>query len=153
MTKQLSLFEKLKTLGSSLDSFSTSTKTAKRSRGDKAEEIACNYLKKHNLVLEARNFSTRAGEVDLIMRDKNDAETLIFIEVRYRKNSDFGGAVASVTPKKQRRIIKAALTYQQQHAPQSSMRFDVVAIEGDNIDNKQTNDLKINWIESAFNGF
>ncbi|KAG1661908.1 Amino-acid acetyltransferase [Nymphon striatum] len=72
-------------------------------------------------------------------------ETLVFIEVRYRKNADFGGAAASVTPKKQQRIIKAALAYQQQNAPQSSMRFDVVAIEGDNI----RNNPKINWIENA----
>ncbi len=76
-----------------------------------------------------RNFATKAGEVDLIMQD---GESLVFIEVRYRNNTDFGGAAESVTPKKQQRIIKAALAYQQYHAPQSSMRFDVVAIEGDN---------------------
>ncbi len=61
-----------------------------------------------------------------------DGESLVFIEVRYRKNADFGGAAASITHKKQQRIIKAALAYQQKHAPQSSMRFDVVAIEGIN---------------------
>jgi len=153
MTKQLSLFAKLKSIRLNSDSLSSLKKTAKRSRGDKAEEIACDYLHKRDLILEARNFSTRAGEIDLIMRDKNDAEMLIFVEVRYRKNSDFGGAVASVTPQKQRRIIKAALAYQQQYAPQSSMRFDVIAIEGDNIENNQTNSIEINWIENAFNGF
>ena len=70
---------------------------------------------------------------------------LVFVEVRYRKNTEFGGAAASVTHKKQQRIIKAALAYQQKNAPQSSMRFDVVAIEGDNGD--------IDWITSAFDGF
>lgn len=74
-----------------------------------------------------------------------DQETLVFIEVRYRKNANYGGAAASVTPKKQLRIIKAALAYQQQNAPQSSMRFDVVALEG--------NDMEIDWIKSAFDGF
>lgn len=74
-----------------------------------------------------------------------DQETLVFIEVRYRKNANYGGAAASVTPKKQQRIIKAALAYQQQNAPQSSMRFDVVALEG--------NDMEIDWIKSAFDGF
>ena len=83
------------------------------------------------------------------MCDENDTETLIFVEVRFRKNADFGGAAASVTPKKQQRIIKAALAYQQQKAPQSSMRFDVVAIEGDNV----SNNSEINWIENAFSGF
>ena len=79
------------------------------------------------------------------------------IYARYRKNTDFGGAAASVTPKKQQRIIKAALSYQQRHAPQSSMRFDVVAIEGDNsghrIKNTTENDTEIDWIKSAFDGF
>lgn len=74
-----------------------------------------------------------------------DQETLVFIEVRYRKNANYGGAAASVTPKKQQRIIKAALAYQQQNSPQSSMRFDVVALEG--------NTMEIDWIKSAFDGF
>ncbi|MCL4115188.1 UNVERIFIED_CONTAM: hypothetical protein GTU68_035918, partial [Idotea baltica] len=124
-------------------------KSAKRSQGDKAEVAACNYLIKQGLVLIDENYSTKAGEVDLIMHPKNDAETLVFIEVRYRKNRDFGGAAASVTPKKQQRIIKAALAYQQINAPQSSMRFDVVAIEGDN----SGNNIEIDWIQSAFDGF
>ena len=74
-----------------------------------------------------------------------DGEMLVFVEVRYRENADFGGAAASVTHKKQQRIIKAALAYQQREAPQSSMRFDVIAIEGDN--------RKLNWYKSAFDGF
>jgi putative endonuclease len=125
---QLSLFTKL---------------TSRKKRGNEAEDKACQFLKEKGLKLIERNFATKAGEIDLIMRDKD--ETLVFIEVRYRKNADFGGAAASVTPKKQQRIIKAALAYQQKQAPQSSMRFDVVAIEGDN--------GQINWIKSAFDGF
>lgn len=123
--------------------------TKKKKSGNEAETLACEFLKSKNLLLVEKNYNTKVGEVDLIMRDNNDPESLIFVEVRYRKNADFGGAAASVTPKKQQRIIKAALTYQQTHAPQSSMRFDVVAIEGDNINNKQS----INWIENAFSGF
>ena len=126
-TPQLSLFAKL---------------TQKKERGNQAEDKACQYLQKQGLKLLSKNFSTKAGEIDLIMRD---GETLVFVEVRYRKNSDFGGAAASVTPKKQQRIIKAALAYQQKEAPQSSMRFDVVALEGDN--------MALNWIKSAFDGF
>ncbi len=129
--EQLSLFAKL---------------TRKKQLGNDAEDIACKHLKKAGLKLIEKNFSVKPGEVDLIMRDD---ETLVFVEVRYRKNADFGGAAASVTPKKQKRIIKAALSYQQMHAPQSSMRFDVVAIEGDNVGNNK----EINWIKSAFDGF
>ncbi len=116
--------------------------TSRKKSGDDAEQQACKYLQAHGLKLLDKNFSIKAGEVDLIM---SDGEMLVFVEVRYRKNADFGGAAASVTSKKQQRIIKAALAYQQKHAPQSSMRFDVVAIEGDN--------RELNWIKSAFNGF
>ncbi len=133
--KQLSLFSNL---ASSLSKKLTSRKKA----GNEAEQQACKHLQAQGLKLLEKNFSTKAGEVDLIMRDN---ETLVFVEVRYRKNTDFGGAAASVTAKKQQRIIKAALAYQQKHMPQSSMRFDVVAIEGDNGD--------LDWITSAFDGF
>jgi putative endonuclease len=120
--------------------------TSRKKSGNDAEQQACKYLQSNGLKLVEKNFTTKAGEVDLIMRDTNsNSEMLVFVEVRYRKNTDFGGAAASVTPKKQQRIIKAALAYQQKHAPQSSMRFDVVAIEGDN--------RELNWIQSAFTGF
>jgi len=118
--------------------------TQRKITGDKAEDQACQFLQEKGLKLKQRNFATKLGEVDLIMQD---ADSLVFIEVRYRKNSDFGGAAMSITPKKQQRIIKAALAYQQKHAPQSSMRFDVVAIEGEG-KNRQ-----INWIDNAFYGY
>ncbi len=120
--------------------------TNKKKSGNDAEQQACKHLQSNGLTLLEKNYSTKAGEVDLIMLDdKSNDEMLVFIEVRYRKNTDFGGAAASVTPKKQQRIIKASLAYQQKHAPQSSMRFDVVAIEGDN--------RELNWIQNAFSGF
>ena len=123
--------------------------TQRKKHGNAAEQLACDYLQKQGLTLLTKNFSITAGEVDLIMQDANDPQTLVFVEVRYRKNADFGGAAASVTIKKQQRIIKAALAYQQKQAPQSSMRFDVVAIEGDNV----SKNSDINWIKSAFDGF
>lgn len=116
--------------------------TRRKILGNKAEDQACQYLQSKGLTLITSNFATKAGEVDLIMKD---TDTLVFIEVRYRKDARFGGAAASVTSKKQQRIIKAALAYQQCHSPQSAMRFDVVAIEGA--------DMEINWIKSAFDGF
>lgn len=156
--KEWSLFGKIKLFKPSLNAIVTAKKTKKRTQGDKAENLACRYLQKQGLTILDSNFTTRAGEVDLIMYDKNNADTLIFVEVRYRKNQNFGGAAASVTPKKQQRIIKAALAYQQQNAPQSSMRFDVVAIEGDNDVNgiasrTVSQNTHVNWIKSAFDGF
>lgn len=120
--------------------------TQKRKTGDMAEDKALQYLQKKGLKLLKKNYSTKAGEIDLIMQDTASHDTsLIFVEVRYRKNNNFGGAAASVTTSKQQRIIKAALAYQQRYYPQASMRFDVIAIDGDAMD--------INWIISAFDGF
>jgi len=123
--------------------------TQRKIKGNKAEDQACQFLQDKGLKLKQRNFSTKLGEVDLIMQggETPDDNLLVFVEVRYRKNSDFGGAAMSVTPKKQQRIIKAALAYQQKNAPQASMRFDVVAIEGEG------NNRQINWIPNAFYGY
>jgi putative endonuclease len=115
--------------------------TSRQARGESEEQRACEYLQAQGLSLITQNFSCRMGEIDLIMKHK---ESLVFVEVRYRKNKEFGGAAASVTRGKQRKIIRTALFYQQKYAPKSCMRFDVVAIEGDN---------ELQWIPSAFDGF
>ncbi len=113
-----------------------------KTKGNNTEQLACDYLQTQGLQLVQRNFSSYYGEIDLIMRDAN---TIVFIEVRYRKNRKFGGAAASVTKTKQQRIIKTALYYQQRHATQDTMRFDVIAVEGE--------DAKIKWIKNAFSSF
>ena len=139
-SKQYSLFSKVTDkLGLIIKSKAKKPLTSRKKQGNQAEDEAYQYLLNQGFKLIDRNFATKAGEVDLIMQD---GESLVFIEVRYRKNTDFGGAAASVTPKKQQRIIKAALAYSQKHAPQSSLRFDVVAIEGDN--------RALNHIRNAF---
>ena len=117
------------------------TATTKQLMGTSQEQRACEYLESQGMDLLTQNFSCRMGEIDLIMQDKT---SLVFVEVRYRANKAFGGAAASVTKSKQRKIIKAALFYQQANAPKSNMRFDVIAIESDN---------EIQWIPSAFDGF
>ncbi len=119
-------------------------KFSKKQKGDKAEQKACHYLEKQGLTLITTNFTSRFGEIDLIMRD-DPQDNLVFIEVRYRKNNHFGGAASSVTPQKQQRITKTALYYMQQNEPDASARFDVIAIEGD-IQGENT----INWIVNAF---
>ena len=114
-------------------------------KGRAAEEIACNHLKKNGLKLIDKNFYSRYGEVDLIMQDQ---ETLVFIEVRYRKNLDYGGALESVTPSKQKKIQTTALFYMQKKGGEHNTRFDVVAITGTDINNQ--NKLSIEWIQNAF---
>lgn len=119
--------------------------SSRSSKGKAAEAIACDHLENNGLQLIDKNFNSRYGEIDLIMRHK---DSLVFIEVRYRKNLDYGGAMASVTPTKQQKIIKTALYYMQKQGREFNARFDVVAITGaTGTPNQQ---LSIEWIQNAF---
>lgn len=120
------------------------------SKGRAAEAIACQYLEKNGLQLIEKNFNSRFGEIDIIMQH---SETLVFIEVRYRKNDLYGGAKASITPLKQKKIIKTALYYMQCKGREFNSRFDVIAITGeanDRISLNIKNNLVIEWIKNAF---
>ncbi len=111
--------------------------------GDYWESVACNYLNKKHLKKIKRNYTCKAGEIDIIMTDKN---TLVFVEVKYRKNDDWVSALESVTKTKQRRIIKAAQMYLLQNKKYEdwNCRFDVVSIQGDK------KNPEIDWITNAF---
>ena len=111
--------------------------------GDYWENIAFKHLKNHNLKKVKRNFNCKAGEIDIVMIDK---ETLVFIEVKYRKNDEWVSALESVTKKKQTRIIKAAQMFllQNKRFDDWNCRFDVVSIQGDK------NNPDIDWIQNAF---
>jgi len=106
--------------------------------GQQAEDKAARFLEKHGLLVLTRNFRCRGGEIDLICRDRN---TLVFVEVRMRRNADFGGAGASITLSKQRRIILAAQHYLSANTnANGDCRFDCVLLEGETIE----------WIRDAF---
>lgn len=98
--------------------------------GRNAEARAKTFLQQQGLTLVERNFYCRAGEIDLIMRDE---QILVFVEVRFRKDQRFGGAAASVGPVKQRRLWRTASTYLLQFPKPPVCRFDLVAIEGDDL--------------------
>jgi len=100
-------------------------------RGQAAEEEALAYLRQQGLVLVERNFSCRCGEIDLIMRDKH---ALVFVEVRQRGSRRFGGAAASVTAVKQTRLVQTASLYLQRFARPPACRFDLVAIDGNDLE-------------------
>jgi putative endonuclease len=110
--------------------------------GQRAEQIAFNYLRKRDLRPVARNFHRRGGEIDLIMLDD---ECLVFIEVRYRASASFVSPIESVERHKQRKIIRTAAMFVATNNRYSThtMRFDVVAIEG-------SGKLRILWIKDAF---
>lgn len=113
----------------------------RRTKGQQAEQLACDYLCRQGMRVVAKNYRCKRGEIDLVMRDD---DSLVFVEVRYRKSHDFGGALHSVTAKKQEKIRLTALHYMQQHHYNDNARFDVVAITGEG---KQQ---QFEWISNAF---
>ncbi len=116
---------------------------SKRDTGNYFEKQACRYLKQQGLVFEDKNINFSVGEIDLLMRDK---EQLVFVEVRFRHSNQFGGSVASVDKIKQSKLIKAAQLYLQQNYKnqQPSCRFDVIAFQG------SKDKFKTQWIKNAF---
>lgn len=105
--------------------------------GREAEDRACALLRRRGLKLVTRNFRCRSGEIDLIMRD---ADTLVFVEVRLRRNPHFGAGADTVGTRKQARLIAAAQTYLQRSASTAPCRFDVVSVSANGLD----------WIPDAF---
>lgn len=119
---------------------------SKRAFGENLEKLAAQQLSRQGLKIVAENYLCKMGEIDIIARDNQD---LVFIEVRYRKSEAFGGSVASVDAKKQKRVILAADHYLQKHKLTNKVacRFDVFAITG------SLNKLSYNWIKAAFGSF
>ncbi len=111
-------------------------------RGRLWENMAAEFLKRQQVTILQRNVHSRFGEIDLICRHD---EFLCFVEVRYRRQKDFGGSSESVEHHKQRKIIATANWFLSKH-PQYSVepcRFDVVAISG-------VLPPRIEWIKNAF---
>ncbi len=123
-------------LTNSMSSNDTTTGT-----GQLAENFAAGYLEQHGLLVLTRNYRCRGGEIDMICRDR---KTLVFVEVRLRRNGRFGGAAASITPVKQRRIILAARHYlMTQSQGDCDCRFDCILLD-------EMNERHIEWIKDAF---
>ena len=109
--------------------------------GDRAEDLALAHLQRAGLRLLERNYRTAGrggGEIDLIMRAPDG--TCVFVEVRHRASSSHGGAAASVSWAKQKRIVFAARHYLMRLRTPPPCRFDVVAVQADRID----------WLPGAF---
>jgi putative endonuclease len=115
-----------------------------KSAGDRAESLALEHLQRHGLALVCRNYRVargpraRGGEIDLILRERDG--TVVFVEVRSRTDPTFGGALASVTARKQQRLVLAARHYLAGLARLPPCRFDVVAYDG----------AAVQWIRGAF---
>jgi putative endonuclease len=106
--------------------------------------LAAQYLQSHGVTVLASNLRCRAGELDLVCLDGN---VLAIVEVRQRIRADFGGAIASVDARKQRKLIRAT-RYFWQRTPSwrtHRMRFDVIGVQG-----LPDGTHQIHWIKDAF---
>ncbi len=119
-----------------------------KARGDAAEQAALAHLRAAGLSLLESNYRTPGrggGEIDLIMRDADG--TLVFVEVRQRASQSHGGAGASISAVKQKRIVFAARHYLMRFNTLPPCRFDVVLIQG-RLGEGDT--PTIEWLRSAF---
>jgi putative endonuclease len=95
--------------------------------GREAEHRAALFLELKGIQIIERNYRVKVGEIDIVARE---GETLIFVEVRWRKSNTFGGAIESVDPSKLKRMQRAAATYLLQHPCAGSCRLDVLCQVG-----------------------
>lgn len=113
----------------------------RRTTGARYEQEAAGYLEQQGLKILERNYRCREGELDLIARD---GSYLVFVEVKYRKNTAMGDPAEAVHYHKQQHIQKTAryYLYSHQYAEDTPCRFDVVCILGSS--------GEIRWIQNAF---
>jgi len=112
--------------------------------GAAAETAAAYYLQTQGLLVLARNLRCRAGELDLVCLDGG---VIVIVEVRHRATAGFGGALASVTWRKQRKLIRATefLTQRRPEWRARALRFDVIAVQG-----RPDGTHELDWIRDAF---
>ena len=118
--------------------------TKTRKIGATAEQYALSYLNNAGLITIATNWSCRFGEIDLIMLEH---DTVVFVEVRYRKNIHFGGALDSIDLYKREKIITTAEYFLNEYPQwlEHSCRFDVITAHPSNAEV-----FTLDWIQDAF---
>jgi putative endonuclease len=110
--------------------------------GDEAEDAALKHLVSNGCRLIVAKYRSKIGEIDLIVEDQ---KTLVFVEVRYRRDTSRGTGAETITATKQRRIIRTAEYFLINHKKyqDSACRFDVISMSGSMNDS-------IDWIKRAF---
>lgn len=110
-----------------------------RAIGKHYEDMAVDYLKEHDYQILARNYQVRQGEIDIIAKD---GRYLVYIEVKYRKNTSSGDPAEAVSFRKQQAISNTALYFlnQKRYSTDTPIRFDVISIL----------DQKLTHIKNAF---
>jgi putative endonuclease len=122
----------------------TGRRTQKQLIGQAAENIAADFLRAQGLDILERNYLRRMGELDIVARDR---DVLVIAEVRTRSSDRYGGAAASVDPRKQQRLIRTAsqLLQQRKDLAQLRVRFDVVVVS-----EMEAGCGRVEWIRHAF---
>ena len=117
---------------------------SRQAAGIAAEQQALHYLQAQGLQLLAQNWRCKRGELDLVMLD---GDTVVFVEVRYRKHAQWGGALASIDERKRQKLILAAQFFlQKEHRwADRPCRFDVVAMES-----TPSGTADLTWLKNAF---
>jgi len=118
--------------------------TQRQRAGQRAEELAAEFLRAQGCEILERNYRRRLGELDLVARERG---VLVIAEVRTRASAEFGGAAASVDRRKQRRIARAASQLLQRRRDLATLpvRFDVLVVSG-----PEGPAPRIEWIRHAF---
>ena len=122
--------------------------TEKRELGNRGEREACRYLKKHGYKILKRNFVAEGAEIDIIAEDR---DTTVFVEVKARtrelQSPKEPRPASSVTPEKQKKIIRASKFFPR--SPEKAMRFDIIEVIYSEQDPKHP--IEVNHLISAFN--
>jgi putative endonuclease len=122
----------------------TGRRTQKQLIGQAAENIAADFLRAQGLEILERNYLRRVGELDIVARER---DVLVIAEVRTRSSDRYGGAAASVDPRKQQRLIRVASQLLQQRRDLSRLRvrFDVIVVS-----EIKAECGRVDWIRHAF---
>ncbi len=115
-----------------------------RAHGASAERTAAHFLQTQGLNILQRNYQCKVGELDIVAEE---GDCLVFVEVRQRSHSRYGGALGSVDVRKQQRLARAASHFLLKH-PQwqsSPCRFDVIALQ-----RPQSPLEECQWVRNAF---
>lgn len=131
--------------------YTPNIETEKRRLGDFGEGEAVKFLKKEGYRIKKRNYSPEGTEIDIVAETKTD---VVFIEVKTREVLGVGKheprPASAVTPKKQRAIIECAKMYLSFYVPQKRVRFDVIEVYVERVENKfRLKDIK--HLENTFN--
>lgn len=118
----------------------------RRAIGRLGEDTVCAYIERRGYEILERNYHTRDGEIDIIARG---GETVAFIEVKTRKNADYGTPAEFVEARKQERIIKTVLSYIADLSEDLNLRFDVAEVYYE-LSRGEFFVKRVNYIANAF---